>query len=222
MKPIIRALAWAIVIAATAGSAVFFIRSSARIPVDEAERVAKGIAAGVEHLLHLRPEVKIDRTTVIGPAREVLELTTLKNDSEHAYNWTNTWGGSTKIIRLKGRFTASYGIDLRDSLQFDINSKDLTVNVVLPEMNAKLLAFEMNTYQVEEESSGWWNWLTKEERNQAVLDMMAGARQSMQDSETLCQQSKHSLKSQLSELIQAVGGKPGTFNLPAPSSTPPM
>ncbi len=222
MKPIIRACAGAIVIITLAVSTVYFIRSCARIPGDEVLRVAEGIASHAERLLHLRPEVKIDRTTIIGPAHEALELITLKSDGEHAYSWTNTWAGSTKIIRLKGRFTASYGVNLREAPQFEINSKNLTVNVVLPEMRTELLAFEMRDWKLEEESSGWWNWLSTDDRNQVVQNMMTEARQDAQNSEILRRQSEDSLKAQLSELIQSAGGIPGEFHFSQPAPTPTM
>ncbi len=223
MKPIVHALAAAIVLATAAWSAVFFLRACGRIPVDEARRAAdladhtanravdlgRRIWDGLERRLNLRPEIRIDRETRMEFDRAGLHLVTLKRDFTHEFLWEHQWAGSTKSIRLKGFFTASAGFDLDESFYLNINSEDLTVDLSLPE--ARLIACELNDYKAEEDD-GWWNKITTEERHRAVNDMVASAKQSMQKNADLLREARRLLESQVAGVIEESGGNPGSSN----------
>lgn len=219
MKPIIHAIAAAIILGAAALSSVFFLRACVRAPVDEVGRIVdeahravdlgKRIVDGLERRLNLRPEVRIDRETEMESDRAGLHLVTVKRDFTHEFRWEHKWAGSTKSMRLKGHFTASAGFDLDETFYLNINSEDSTVDLSLPE--ARLIACELNDYKAEEDD-GWWNRITPEERHQAVNDMVAGAKLSMQKNENLLREARRQLESQVAGVIEESGGKPGNSN----------
>lgn len=209
MKLIARTAAVVIVIIAVAGSALYFVRSSTKAVANEAGDLAERLGRGIVRTLNLEPVIRMDRETVIGPGHSALQLVTVKRDFTHEFYWEHQWAGSTKSLRLKGYFTASAGFDLHEPFSLNINSKNLTVDLNLPEPS--LLACELNDYKVEE-GDGWWNKITPEERRQAVVSMVAGAKQSMQKNEDLLREARQMLESQVADVIRESGGNPGTSN----------
>jgi len=209
MRLIVGTIAAVIVIITIAWSALYFVRGSTKAVGNEAGDLAGRLGGDMARVLNLHPIIQMDRETVIGPAHSALQLVTVKRDFIHEFYWEHQWAGSTKSIRLKGYFTASAGFDLREPFSLNINSKNLTVDLSLPEPS--LLACELNDYKVEEDD-GWWNKITPEERRQAVVSMVAGAKQSMQKNKDLLREAEHMLKSQVADVIKESGGKPGTSN----------
>jgi hypothetical protein len=223
MKPVHLAVAFAIVVAAVAGTSVFVVRSCARIPLGEAERalalgdeaahkavdLAKRIVDGLERRLQLRPEIRIDRETEVTVDRALLQLATVTREFTHEFRWRHEWAGSTKSLRLRGRFAASAGFDLGESFHLDIDSRDLSVNLSLPP--PRVLSCELIDYTAEEDE-GWWNRITPEERHRAVNAMIAGARRSMEGNEELRREARRTLETQMAEVITESGGRPGLSN----------
>lgn len=223
MKPLTTYIGIAIVIAAIAGSTVFFMRSCASIPVDETDKLietadkaankavdlGKRIWDGLGRRLNIQPEIKIDRETEIAFNRAVLHLITLKRDFTHEYVWEHKWAGSTKRMKLKGYFTASAGFDLNEDFFININSEDLRVDLKFPE--PRLLACELNDYRAEVEE-GLWNKLTEEERTAALNEMIASAKRAMQGKEDLRAEAKRTLELQVAGIIVQNGGTLGYAN----------
>ena len=206
---IVRAVAAAIVVIAIAWSALYFVRGSSKAVANDAGDFAERLGRDMVRVFNLKPVIKVDRETVIGPDHAALQLATVKRDFTHEFYWEHQWAGSTKSIRLKGYFTASAGFDLTQPFSLNINSKNLTVDLSLPEPG--LLACELNDYKVEEDE-GWWNKITPEERRQTVMSMIAGAKQAMQKNGDFLNEAKHTFESQIARIIEESGGKPGTAN----------
>jgi hypothetical protein len=233
MKPLIHAGAVAIVVFAVAASAVFFMRSCAQIPLDEAGRavelgdkaahkavdLAGRIVDGLERRLNLRPEVRIDSKTEVVVDHTGLKLVTLQREFTHEFLWEQEWLHSTKTIRLKGRFTASAGFDIGESLRLDINSDDLSVDLTLPE--PRLLSCELVSYTAEEDD-GWWNKITAEERHRAVNELVADARRKMEQDGELPREARRQLEAQVAGIITESGGTPGLSNGVPLGNRPPL
>jgi hypothetical protein len=227
MKPISTALAIAIVIAALTGATAFFMKSCTQSPgdvisgtgdaiIDSTDKAAnkavdlgKRIWDGLGRRLNIQPEIKIDRETEIAFNRAVLHLVTLKRHFTHEYVWEHKWAGSTKIIKLKGYFTASAGFDLNEHFFININSEDLRVDLKFPE--PRLLACELDYYRAEVEE-GWWNKLTEDERTQAVNGMIASAKRAMRGNQDLQAEAKRMLELQVAGVIVQNGGTLGYAN----------
>lgn len=223
MKLTALAAALAIVIAAVAAASVFVLRSCARIPLDEAKRavelgddaahravtLARRIVDGLERRMNLRPQIKIDRKTEVTVDRPGLQLVTLQREFTHEFLWKHEWLHSTKEIRLKGRFAASAGFKLGDSFFLNIDSKDLTVDLSLPE--ARLISCELISYTADEDD-GWWNKINAEERHAAVNELVADARRGVETDASLLREATRQLEAQVAEVIRESGGRPGRSN----------
>ncbi len=190
--------------------AIWLMRSCARMPGEAARaagepavELAKRIADGVARRLQFRPEVRIDRETVLEGETPVLELATVRREFAHEYAWEHQWLGSTKRIRLRGMFAAKAGYDLNENFYFQIDSDDLQVEVGLPE--PRVLGVEMMAYRAEEEE-GFWNKLSTEEREQAVNELLSSARAAAANDTGLLRDARRMLDEQIGQVVTEAGG----------------
>ena len=190
--------------------AIWLMRSCARMPAEAARaagepavELAKRIADGVARRLQFRPEVRIDRETVLEGEAPVLELVTVRREFAHEYAWEHQWLGSTKRLRLRGMFAAKAGYDLNENFYFQIDSDDLQVEVGLPE--PRVLGVEMMAYRAEEEE-GFWNKLSTEEREQAVNELLSSARATAANDASLLRDARRMLDEQIGQVVTEAGG----------------
>lgn len=190
--------------------AIWLMRSCARMPGEAARaagepavELAKRIADGVARRLQFRPEVRIDRETVLEGETPVLELATVRREFAHEYAWEHQWLGSTKRIRLRGMFAAKAGYDLNENFYFQIDSDDLQVEVGLPE--PRVLGVEMAAYRAEEEE-GFWNKLSADEREQAVNELLSSARAAAANDTGLLRDARRMLDEQIGQVVTEAGG----------------
>ncbi len=210
MKRIPRALSAAIVLVALTFCAVWLMRSCARLPGEAvrsagepAVELARRIADGVARRLQFRPEVRVDRVTVVEGVAPVLELVTLRRDFRHEYEWEHQWLGSTKRLRLRGTFAAKAGFNLQEGFRLEVDSRDLGVQAEFP--GPRLLGVEMTGYEAEEEE-GLWNRLSPEERTEAVNALLASARAAADRDGKLTTEAQQMFEQQLGELVTKEGG----------------
>jgi hypothetical protein len=211
MKRIPRAISIAIVLIVLTLCATWLMRSCARVPGEAAQaaaepavELAKRIADGIARRLQFRPEVRIDRVTVLEGETPVLELATVRREFAHDYEWEHQWLGSTKRLHLRGTFAAKAGYDLNEKFYFEIDSNDLQVELGLPE--PRVLGVEMVAYRAEEEE-GYWNRLSAEEREQAVNALLASARAAAAKDAALLGEARRMLDVQVGEVVREVGGE---------------
>ncbi|MEX1010110.1 MAG: DUF4230 domain-containing protein [Chthoniobacterales bacterium] len=210
MKRIPRAVSVAIVLVALTFCAVWLLRSCAQLPGEAvrsagepAVELARRIADGVARRLQFRPEVRIDRETVLAGETPVLELVTVRREFAHEYEWEHQWLGSTKRLRLRGTFAAKAGFDLQEGFQLEVDSRDLRVEAKLPA--PRVLGVEMIGYEAEEEE-GLWNKLSAEERTEAVNALLASARASAERDRALTAEAQRMFEAQLGEIVAEGGG----------------
>lgn len=197
---------------------IWLMRSCAQLP-GEAARAAgepavelgRRIVDGLSRRLQLRPEVRVDRKTVLAAETAVAELATVRQEFTHDYFWEHQWLGSTKRLRLRGTFAAKAGFDLNEGVYLDIDPRDLRVQIALPK--PKILGVEMLSYQAEEED-GFWNKLNAEEREEAVNALLASARATAEADAKLNDQAQQMLELQVSEAVTESGGQWGGTNVP--------
>jgi hypothetical protein len=206
MKRIPRAISIAIVLIVLTLCATWLMRSCARVPGEAAQaaaepavELAKRIADGIARRLQFRPEVRIDRVTVLEGETPVLELATVRREFAHDYEWEHQWLGSTKRLHLRGTFAAKAGYDLNEKFYFEIDSNDLQVELGLPE--PRVLGVEMVAYRAEEEE-GYWNRLSAEEREQAVNALLASARAAAAKDAALLGEARRMLDVQVGEVVR--------------------
>jgi hypothetical protein len=211
MKRIPRAISISIVLIVLTLCAAWLMRSCARMPgeagraaAEPAVELAKRIADGISRRLQFRPEVRVDRVTVMQGETPVLELATVRREFTHEYEWEHQWLGSTKRLHLRGTFAAKAGFDLGENFYLEIDSNDLQVELGLPE--PRVLGVEMIAYRAEEEE-GYWNKLSAEEREQAVNALLASAREAAAKDPSLTDEARRMLEAQIGESVREAGGK---------------
>lgn len=211
MKRLSVSISIAIVLIVLTLCTAWLMRSCARMPGEAAQAVAepavelaKRIADGVARRLQFRPEVRIDRVTVLAAEVPVLELATVRREFAHDYEWEHQWLGSTKRLRLRGKFAAKAGFDLQEGFRVEVDSRDLQVQADWPA--PRVLGVEMTGYEAEEEE-GFWNKLSAEEREQAVNALLASAREAVAKDAGLTAEARRMLEAQIAAAVTESGGQ---------------
>jgi hypothetical protein len=190
--------------------AAWLMRSCARMP-GEAVRaagepvvdLARRIADGVARRLQFRPEVRIGRETVLQAQTPALELATVRREFTHEYEWEHQWLGSTKRLRLRGNFAAKAGFDLDGGFYLEVDPRDSRVALVWPP--PRVLGVEMLSYRAEE-TEGFWNKLSAEERTEAVNALLESARASAARHGDLTAEAQRLLEQQVGAAVTESGG----------------
>ncbi|MEZ0296813.1 MAG: DUF4230 domain-containing protein [Candidatus Methylacidiphilales bacterium] len=162
---------------------------------DFARRVAKDVASWAQ----VQPEIRISHTTIVESSRAIAELATVERPMVVESEVTNTWLGSTKVLKLRGTFLVKAGFDLReDALKMLIDDKSGEIAMTMPE--AKLLSMECTKVEFMEDISGWWNSMTKEERERSVNDLRTEALKRAKAG-TILQEARRNMEDKLKEII---------------------
>jgi len=210
MNRIPRAISIAIVLIVLTLCATWLMRSCARMPGEAAQaaaepavELAKRIVDGISRRLQFRPEVRINRETVLQRDTALLELVTVQREFVHEYEWEHQWLGSTKRLRLRGKFAAKAGFDLNDEFYLELDPDSGQVELFFPE--PRLLGVEMTGYEAEEEE-GYWNKLGAEEREQAVNALLASARHAALNDAALMSEARRMLQWQVGQAVAEANG----------------
>jgi hypothetical protein len=165
-------------------------------------KLAQVTAEGIRSLFQITPRVKVNEVVVIEQSSPILEIATVSRQMLVDHEWSHTWLGSTKTLHVRGVFMAKAGYDLRKPFEFQITGSPLRVAARLP--NPELLSLQMDSYEVLQDESGWWNRLTKEDRTNAVTALGALARQKAEVSGIL-EEVGRSAEARIRELVERNG-----------------
>jgi hypothetical protein len=205
-----RAISAALVLVVLTLCAAWLMRSCARMPGEAARaagepavELARRIADGVARRLQFRPEVRIGRETVLQAQTPILELATVRREFAHQYEWEHQWLGSTKRLQLRGTFAAKAGFDLARGFYLELDPRDSRVVLVWP--GPEVLGVEMLSYEAEE-TEGFWNKLSAEERAAAVNALLESARESASRHGDLTTEAQRLLERQVGEAVAESGG----------------
>jgi hypothetical protein len=203
-RAIPRAIAITLVIATLTGAAyLLFFQGPMNVIThskNQSEQLGRTIYQGIDDILHVRPKVTVNGTTITQASADIAQLATVEKNFEHTHSFESTWLGSTKRHSIKGRFTAKAGFDLKDALQVDISSDQRDIQLTLPA--ARLLSLEQNHVEILQDENGVWNKISAQERQDAINALMQGARDAIIQTEILHDAQK-SLEKQLTDIIRA-------------------
>lgn len=177
------------------------IRSIVTNAANTAKNLAEQTAEGIKSVLNITPRVTINGLTVIQQTSPILELALMQQTLFKEYSWQHTYIGSTKTLMLRGEFIAKAGFDLHESFTIDIlqpSSGELSVQVILPK--PRLLSLEMKQYSVAKDESGFWNFITAEDREHAVNAMQHEVRASVEQSDMM-ERVKTEMERRIREII---------------------
>jgi hypothetical protein len=164
--------------------------------------VARSVATAVASALNFTPQIRIEETVVIEQNAPIAELATVARDMMVEYAWSHQWLGSTKTIRLRGTFTAKAGFDLHQPFRLTIRERPLRVEATMPP--PRILSLQMNSYTILEDESGWWNRISDDDRERAVMELQRAAR-SKAETSGLLSDARTSIEQRLREIIERNG-----------------
>lgn len=210
-KSIPRAIALAILIAAFTAAVYILI---VRAPGDAVEHsidkgiltsaqksweLVKKIGSDIKEAVNMQPQVTYEGTTVLEAKKPIAELSTIEKRFEHTYRWEHKWFGSTKQIVLKGQFVAKAGYDLTKPFSIDVSDNGQTFKATMPP--AKVNSVELVKYEIVEDVNGYWNDVTKADREGAVNAMVNGAKSNLNEAKLL-EEANQALIDQLEEIVK--------------------
>jgi hypothetical protein len=190
-------IAAAVVLIIAAATMAFYV-VVVKVPSD----LARNTAEGVRQFFNFTPQVRINQTIVIEQTTPILEVATVSREMFIDHSWQQTWMGSTKTIQIQGVFTAKAGFDLREPFRIDIERRPLHVVAWVPP--PKLLSIDMKDYKVLKDEDGWWNNVTRQDREEAVRQIRAEAIEKAKRS-GLLEESQASVEARIREIVERNG-----------------
>jgi hypothetical protein len=162
----------------------------------------------------LQPRVTINNRVYLEQMNAVAELAVMSRQVEVDHEFTHTWAGSTKRIKLHGTFAVKAGFDLQDNLTVDVRDKEIAVQ--LP--HATILSVEQQKVDVLEFQNGYWNRISATELEKELAVMPKLARERAQESDLL-PEAEAMLRKQLE---QRLGTERPVVLMFAPAAAPQM
>jgi hypothetical protein len=169
-----------------------------KAPVD----LAAATARGIEEAFQFRPRVTINQRVVIEANTPILEVATVSRQLQVDYQWSHSWLGSTKTLRLVGTFTAKAGFDLHEPFDIAIEKSPLRVKATLPP--SRMLSVTMDSYAAPVDESGWWNRISAQDREQAVAALLTAARTQAEHSGML-EEVRRTAEDRIREIVKRNG-----------------
>jgi hypothetical protein len=163
------------------------------------EELGRTVYRALDDLANLRPKVTVSGRTIIEGTAEIAELTTVEKNFEQTHTVETTWLGSTKRLNVKGRFTAKAGFDLRQAITIDVAEDGKIIRVSLPP--ARIHSLEQTNVEILEDENGYWNKITKEQRQEALNALMSDARKSIGETAIL-REAEQSFEKQIADIIR--------------------
>lgn len=202
-------LAFALVVAI--GAALVFLifwrietwpSRTARQGAEELERVARSVAQAFGDIAQMQPRVTINNHVHLEQTSPAAELVLASRVVEVDHDFTHRWVGSTKQIRLRGKYRVKAGFDLRENVSADVSEERITVRVP----PARILGIEQEKMEVLAFENGLWNRISAAdlESEMAVMPRLARERA---DAAGLPAAAERYLREQLQERL-GPGGRP--------------
>jgi hypothetical protein len=161
---------------------------------------ARQIGHDISKIFQVTPEVTVKNTVVLEQQTPIMELATLSQTFQHRYEWTNTWLGSTKKIKMTGSFQAKAGFDLSNKFSLEIND-DVAV-VTLP--GPKLLSLESMDDVTFEDENGFINWVNMDDRSKAVNAFTSDAKRYAQEAAFVAR-AQEEMEKKMTEILRLHG-----------------
>jgi hypothetical protein len=173
------------------------------IPTRLAQRSYEGarqIGHDISKIFQVTPEVTVKNTVVLEQQTPIMELATLSQTFQHRYEWTNTWLGSTKKIKMTGSFQAKAGFDLREKFSLEINDDVAVVTLPKPQ----LLSLESMDDVTFEDENGFINWVNMEDRSKAVNAFTSDAKRYAQEAAFVAK-AQEEMEKKMTEILRSHG-----------------
>jgi hypothetical protein len=126
---------------------------AARTTVEQMERVGRDVRDAVVEITRLQPRVTINDRVYFEQTSPITELALVSQRLEVEHEFTHSWAGSSKRLKLHGTFTARAGFNLRQEWSVNIQPKETIIR--LP--HAQILTVQQDAVDVLVFENGFWN-----------------------------------------------------------------
>jgi Protein of unknown function (DUF4230) len=152
---------------------------AARTTVDQMERVGRDVRNAVVEIARLQPRVTINDRVYFEQTSSIAELALISQRLEVEHEFTHSWAGSTKRLKLHGTFTARAGFDLRQ--EFSVNVQPAGAIVRLP--HAQILTVQQDAVDVLVFENGYWNPISGADVQAELATLSRLAREKVRDTD---------------------------------------
>jgi hypothetical protein len=146
--------------------------------IDETERVARDIRNAFVDVAHLQPRITINSRVYVEKTSATSELAILSRQIEVEHEFSHSWAGSTKRVKLHGTFMVKAGFDLRKDLAVDVRPEEIVVRVP----HAEILGVEQKNVDVLTFENGFWNRISAEDLQNELAALPQLAREKAAES----------------------------------------
>ena len=123
-----------------------------------------------------------------------LALVSRKISVEHEFS--HTWAGSTKRVKLQAAFTAKAGFDLRENVAVDVREDAIAVQMP----RATILGVEQEQVDVLEFENGYWNRISADDLEKELAALPRLAREKAEEAR-LTEEAERALEQQLQQRL---------------------
>ncbi len=176
------------------------------------ERLGRDLRAAFVDVAHLQPKITIRNRVYFEQTTQTAELATVTRQLQVEHEFTHTWAGSTKRIRLRGVYVVKAGFDLRKN--FSVQVRDDEIDVRLP--RAQILGVEEKQVEVLTFENGFWNRISPTDIEQELQKLPELARAKAVQS-GLEREAERTLQERLEARIQVRQSLHVIFATPTPA-----
>lgn len=180
----------------------------------ELERIGKQVRDAFVEIARLQPRVTINNRVYLEKTTAVAELAVVARRTEVEHEFEHTWAGSTKRVKLHGRYQVKAGFDLRENVSVDVRENEIAIH--LP--HARILGIEQESVEVLEYENGLWNRISAEDLQNELATLPRLAREKATEN-GLTSEAERMLQKQIEERIGTARPVHLQFN---PSASPAM
>lgn len=162
--------------------------------VDIADRVIEAVG--------LEPTVVVNDRIIVQSQKEIAELAVEERQFVQTLSWEHSQFLSTKKLVIEGEFVAKSGFNFGDDLRLILDLKNNTAQIQIP--SAKVLSCEMTGYRVIEDKAGYWNRISKEDRERVVDRLLRSSRILIEET-GINQDAEKTLRQRVNEVLQSDG-----------------
>jgi hypothetical protein len=198
-------IALAVVVLIFAASGVFIFSRLESWPsrtltqgTDDIERLGRDLRSAFIDIAHLQPRITINNRTFASETTPTSELVVVSRELKVRREFSHTWAGSSKRIKLVGFFKVKAGFDIRQDVSVDIRPDEIAVT--LP--HAEILGLEQSRVDVLALENGLWNRISSTDVQNELAALSQQARQQALES-GLTADAEQELQRQLDKRIHA-------------------
>ncbi len=178
-RPSFRVVALCVVCLLLAGLAWVGARWAERLPAriqaateEEFRRRAVDMRARFFEIAHFEPRIRVREKVIAESNAEIAELAFLEKNTEVSREFTHTWAGSTKTLRLRGKYRVKIGSNLLN--RFEIQVEKSHRRILLP--TPGILSVEQTDLRVESLENGLWNPVSADDLQESIAALQRQAR----------------------------------------------